>query len=124
MKIRKRNNSPRYKRDKIESFLLISKNTTGSNNLSITLVEMQPGGFQHIHSHEPEQIYYILDGKGKMTIDNEEQEVNTGDCIFIPSFSKHGLINTGNTILKYISAASPSFTSKECEKLWPLPSIY
>jgi len=123
MKIRKRENTPRYQRDDIESFLLVSKLTTNSNKLSVTLVEMQPNGFQHLHSHEPEQMYYILEGSGIMTVDNEEQEIVKGDCIFIPSNSKHGLKNTGDTVLKYLSAASPSFTLEECKEYWPLPSI-
>ena len=123
MNIRKRENSPRYQRDDIESFLLVSKKTTNSNKLSVTLVEMQPGGFQHIHSHEPEQMYFILEGSGVMTIDNAEQEIGEGDCLFIPSYSKHGLKNTGKTVLKYLSAASPTFTLNECNELWPLPAI-
>lgn len=84
---------------------------------------MQPNGFQHIHSHEPEQMYYILEGSGIITVDDEEQTVVKGDCIFIPSNSKHGFKNTGNTLLKYLSAASPSFTLKECKEYWPLPAI-
>ena len=123
MNIRKRENSPRYKRDGIESFLLVSKKTTNSDKLSVTLVEMQPGGFQHIHSHEPEQMYYILEGSGVMTVDKEEQKVREGDCIFISSHSKHGLKNSGKTVLKYVSAAPPSFALDECDEFWPLPEI-
>ena len=123
MIIRKRESSPRYQRDNIESFLLVSELTTGSDNLSVTLVEMRPEGFQHVHSHEPEQMYYILEGCGVMTVDGKEQEIQSGDCIFIPSYSKHGLKNTGDTILRYLSAASPSFTKEECKEYWPLPGI-
>jgi mannose-6-phosphate isomerase-like protein (cupin superfamily) len=123
MKIVNKKISPRYKRDNIESFLLISSKTTDSKNICITLVEMEPGGFQNIHYHEPEQIYYILEGKGIMTIDDDESIVQAGDCIFIPSQSKHGLRNNDNNILKYISASSPSFTIEECKKYWPLKSI-
>ena len=115
--------APRYQRDNIESFLLISKKTTNSENLSITLVKMQPGGIQHIHSHKPEQMYYILEGEGLMTVENEEQMVYPGDAVFIPSNSKHGLINKGEGILSYLSAASPSFSMEQCEKLWPLASL-
>ena len=83
---------------------------------------MEPGGIQRIHSHEPEQMYYILEGSGIMTVEGEQKRVEAGDCIFFASFSEHGLENTGNTRLKYLSAASPSFTKEECEKFWPLKS--
>jgi mannose-6-phosphate isomerase-like protein (cupin superfamily) len=68
-------------------------------------------------------MYYILEGIGIMTVDDEEKEVRKGDCVFFPSYSRHGLQNTGETVLKYLSAASPSFTIKQCNDLWPLQSL-
>ena len=120
MNIQQRNTSPRYKRDDITSYLLVSKRTCGAEKLAITIVEMEPGGFQNLHSHEPEQMYYILEGSGIMTVDGEERAVQAGDCIFFPSFAEHGLKNTGGTVLRYLSAASPSFTLEQCEQWWPL----
>ena len=123
MNILRKNSSPRYQKDNITSYLLVSERTCHSKKLSITLVEMEPGGIQRIHSHEPEQMYYILEGSGIMTVEGEQKRVEAGDCIFFASFSEHGLENTGNTRLKYLSAASPSFTKEECEKFWPLKSL-
>jgi len=119
----KKNSSPRYKRDNVTSHLLVSKLTCGSENLAVTLVEMDPGGVQHIHNHGPEQVYYILEGSGVMTVDDEHRQVQAGDCIYFPPFAKHGLENTGGIVLRYLSAASPSFTAEECERLWPLASV-
>lgn len=123
MNISNRNAAPRYKRDGITSYLLASKRTGGAKNIAVTLVEMDVDGFQHIHTHEPEQTYTILEGSGLMTVDGEQRQVGPGDCIFIPSWAEHGLQNTGGTMLKYLSAASPSFTLQECLDWWPLPSL-
>jgi len=123
MKVMTKNGAPRYQRDQITSHLLVSKRTCDAENLAITLVEMEPGGRQHVHSHEPEQMYYILEGSGIMTVDGEQRQVNAGDCVFYPAFAEHGLENTGGSILRYLSAASPSFTLKTCQEWWPLPSI-
>ena len=57
-----------------------------------------------------------------MTIRNETQIVEVGDCIFIPSKEPHGLVNGGNAKLIYFSAAAPSFTKEELINLWPLQS--
>ena len=122
MNILKRNSSPRYIRDGIKSHLLVSALTCGADNLAVTLVEMEPGGFQQVHQHKPEQMYYILEGSGIMTVDDERREVQAGDCIYYPSMAKHGLENTGGTVLRYLSAASPSFTEEQGRKAWPLPS--
>jgi len=123
MIIKRQNNSSRYQRDGITSFLLVSEKTCGAEKLAITIVEMEPGGFQHLHSHEPEQMYYILDGYGLMSVDGEEQTVQAGDCIFFPPSAVHGLKNTGDGVLRYISAASPSFTLTQCERWWPLDPV-
>lgn len=123
MNILTRNSSPRYARDGITSYLLVSERTCGSQTLSVTLVEMEVGGFQNIHKHEPEQTYTILEGSGMMTVAGERRQVEAGDCIFIPSWAKHGLENTGGTALKYLSACSPSFTMQQCNEWWPLPAI-
>jgi quercetin dioxygenase-like cupin family protein len=123
MKILRKNSAPRYKRDNIVSYLLVSQSTSESEKLTVTMVEMEPGGKQHIHAHDPEQMYYILEGSGEMTVNEETSEVNAGDCIFFASQAKHGLINTGKSTLRYLSAASPSFTASECKEFWPLPRL-
>ncbi|MFZ6027161.1 MAG: cupin domain-containing protein [Chloroflexota bacterium] len=123
MDILTRSSSPRYTRDGITSYLLVSERTCGAEKLSVTLVEMEPNGFQNIHKHEPEQTYTILAGSGIMTVAGERQEVRAGDCIFIPSWAEHGLENTGGTALTYLSACSPSFTRQQCDDWWPLPAL-
>jgi mannose-6-phosphate isomerase-like protein (cupin superfamily) len=48
------------------------------------------------HYHlETEEVYYIQDGTGQMTIEAEERVVITGDAIFIPRGLTHSLTNTG-----------------------------
>jgi mannose-6-phosphate isomerase-like protein (cupin superfamily) len=123
MDILTRNSAPRYQRDGITSYLLVSKRACEAENLSITLVEMEVSGFQNVHKHEPEQTYTIIEGSGLMTVDGEQRLVKPGDCIFIPSWAEHGLQNSGGTILKYLSACSPSFTQQQCVDWWPLPSL-
>lgn len=122
MKIQRRENAPRYTRaEGITSYLLTSPRTCGAAQLTTTLVDLEPGGRQQIHSHEPEQIYFLIEGRGVMTVGGEEAEVGAGECIFVPSGEPHGLRNTGPGRLRYFSAAAPSFSSEELEKLWPLP---
>ncbi len=47
MNVIRRNSAPRYKRDNIVSYLLVSELTGNSKNLAITLVETEPGGMQY-----------------------------------------------------------------------------
>ncbi|MGA2915545.1 MAG: cupin domain-containing protein [Sedimentisphaerales bacterium] len=109
MNITKKNASPRYQSEGITSYLLVSEITTNSRYITTSLVEMNPGGKQHIHSHETEQCYYILEGEGLMTVGRETQKVAAGDCIFIPSNEPHALNNNSQSVLKYFSADSSLF---------------
>ena len=121
MEILKKKDSPRYvRKEGIKSYLLASPITCNATHLTTTLVEIEPYGKQRIHKHEPEQVYFIIDGIGKMTVGNEHQIVNSEDCIFIPSKEPHGLENIGESKLRYFSAASPSFTKKELVNFWPI----
>ena len=124
MKILSKSKAPRYQRDGITSYLLVSETTTGARCVTTSLVEMRPGGMQHIHRHATEQCYFILSGRGKMTVGKETKTIKTGDVIFIPSNAPHGLLNSGTRILKYYSAGSPPFGKKKEPELWPLPPVH
>jgi quercetin dioxygenase-like cupin family protein len=80
MHVLRKRTAPRYKRpDGIVSYLLASARTSDAEYLTTTLVEIDSGGHQAIHSHRPEQIYFILDGCGEMTVGEETSEVHAGD---------------------------------------------
>ncbi len=57
-----------------------------------------------------------------MTVGTEALRVSAGDCVFIPSGILHGLKNDGNVLLRYFSAAAPSFTATKLASFWPLPN--
>jgi mannose-6-phosphate isomerase-like protein (cupin superfamily) len=124
MKIMTKSNAPRYRRDGITSYLLVSETTTGARHITTSLVEMQPRGRQHLHRHKTEQCYFILSGSGKMTVGKEIKTVKTGDAVFIPSNAPHGLVNSDTQILKYYSTGSPPFGKEKEPELWPLPPVH
>jgi mannose-6-phosphate isomerase-like protein (cupin superfamily) len=123
MKITDKHTARRYIRDGITSYLLVSEEATGSEHITTTLVEMDPGGKQHIHAHATEQCYFILEGSGKMTVGDETREVTAGMSIFIPSKQPHGLKSDTAGTLRYLSAGSPPFGKESEVALWPLESV-
>lgn len=55
------------------------------------------------HKHlNNEEIYYIIDGVGIMTVDGEEKKVTSGDAIITHSGSSHSLKNVGDKELKIL----------------------
>lgn len=123
MRVLKKETAPRYVREeRIVSYLLASPRTSNAKQLTTSVVEIKPGGSQRVHSHVPEQIYYIFEGEGLMTVGDQKEHVSPGDCIFIPTETPHGLDNDGEILLRYFSAAAPSFSREQLEDLWPLKS--
>lgn len=123
MKILRRKTAPRYIREEgIISYLLASALTSDAVHLTTSVVEIKPGGKQRVHSHAPEQVYYVLEGTGTMTVGTETGHIRPGDCVFIPTGAAHGLVNDGTTPLTYFSAAAPAFEREQLKKLWPLES--
>jgi mannose-6-phosphate isomerase-like protein (cupin superfamily) len=86
------------------------------------LVEIESGGEQRIHQHLPEQVYFILEGTGEMSVAGEIRAVGPGDCVFVPSGNPHGIRNGGQGMLRYFSAAAPAFAAEELAALWPMAS--
>jgi len=123
MEIHSKAKAPRYRRPEgITSYLLASPRTSQARHQTTTLVQVEPGGEQRVHSHPPEQVYFILEGSGVMSVGTDTQTVGTGDCVFVPSDTPHGIRNEGRTVLRYFSAAAPAFETSELLSLWPLGS--
>jgi mannose-6-phosphate isomerase-like protein (cupin superfamily) len=63
----------------------------------IDCVVVPPGSSigSHSHAFDNEEIYIILKGKGVMTIEGVEHEIEQGDIIVNKPGGTHGLRNTG-----------------------------
>ncbi len=52
---------------------------------------IQGGGQGHPHHHHTWEFYFILSGRGTITIDNESREIGPGDLITVPPDAIHSL---------------------------------
>jgi phosphinothricin acetyltransferase len=120
MMIYNKKNSSTGQYDGFVTYLLIGEENVGAKNISIQITNVDVNGEQFLHSHKPEQCYYIIEGKGLMTVDDETKEVVAGDAIYLPSNSRHGIKNITNGPLKYLTANSPCFGKIKEAELWPL----
>ena len=57
----------------LTSWMLISPQNTSTGNISIQVSEIPVASEQPVHSHSPEQCYYIIKGKGLMIIGRGDQ---------------------------------------------------
>ena len=60
----------------------------------VSLAKLQPRLSYESHKHEDhEEIYYIIKGKGKIRIGDEESKFREGDIIYIPEKIIHTITN-------------------------------
>jgi quercetin dioxygenase-like cupin family protein len=124
MKIFNRNSSRNTgKLSILSSWMLISPRNSSVRSISVQVSEIPVGSGQPVHSHEPEQCYYIVKGKGLMIVEDETREVSAGDAVYIPSSRKHGIKNLGDDVPEYVTANSPVFNEQYENALWPVEPI-
>jgi mannose-6-phosphate isomerase-like protein (cupin superfamily) len=101
-------------RGRLRSHFLMDAGDLGSRNMTVTWVDVPPGGEQRAHSHEDaEQVYVIVRGRGRIQVAGDVEEVGEGDLIFIPPATQHGITNDGDETLVYVSTASPPVSLAE-----------
>ena len=73
----------------------------------LAIARLEPGKIIESHVDPMEEIYFIADGTGVMQVDDETQQVNPGDAIWIPEGSAHNLENNGTeTLVVFVVASS------------------
>jgi mannose-6-phosphate isomerase-like protein (cupin superfamily) len=55
---------------------------------------------RHRHRDDEEELYLVLDGAGTMWRDGESFEVRAGDLVRNRPGGEHGLVNTGDGVLR------------------------
>ena len=71
-------------------------------------MEIAPGKNTAAHSHDKgEEFMFVLEGEGRVILDDEKNEIKKDDLIFIKSRQKHQIINIGNNFLKLLIGVSP-----------------
>jgi len=96
-------------RRKVPITVKISKAKDGVVGISFCVEDQIPGRKMRIHKHlNNDELIFIHKGEGTLTLDEETIEVKTGDVIFVPRDTWHGLDNTGKENLQMIFQYSPA----------------
>lgn len=87
---------------------LVSEKNCGAKAMSAGLFWLVPGqkSIPDLHP-KSEEIYYVVRGKGELTLDGECYRVSAGMVIYIPAGVTHQSSNTGDEDLCYFFAFSP-----------------
>lgn len=101
-------------KDQSEIRELLSSRNSCIRNQSLAEARVFPGGRTILHAHpKTEEIYYILQGTGRMQVGNETSTVGPGDAIAIPPGSPHTIQNTGEETLVFLCCCAPEYTHED-----------
>lgn len=68
--------------------------TQGGSLELINEFEIVGGGQVDPHVHPTHEYYYVLYGRGRMIVGDEEREISQGDLVYIPPNVVHSLVAT------------------------------
>ena len=88
-------------RGAVSWFTLFSRDITPTAGMTAGIAEIPPEpGPLGAHRHEQAELYYILEGRGVLTMDGVETVVSAGTAAFIPGDCEHSLRNTSTTVFE------------------------
>jgi mannose-6-phosphate isomerase-like protein (cupin superfamily) len=87
--------------------------TMGTSKIWMGISVIEPLSASSPHAHvDQEEAFYCLSGTGKISVGEEQVDVSTGSCVFVPQGALHQLINTQpGEVLRILSATAPAFSS-------------
>jgi len=75
----------------------------------LAIARLESGKTMETHIDPMEEIYFILAGEGRMSVDSETKPVKPGDAVWIPAGSPHSLTNSGKNDCLVLVVASPNW---------------
>jgi mannose-6-phosphate isomerase-like protein (cupin superfamily) len=97
-------------RDGSEIRELLAHRNSCIQKQSLAEARLPPGASTTPHYHPlTEEIYYILEGTGRMTIGEETRDVGPGDAIAIPPGAVHTITATSSVPLKFLCCCAPGY---------------
>jgi len=112
------NISPYTTKDASQIRELMHPRHHASQHQSFAEAIVQPGKTttRHCH-HKSEELYYILQGEGLMSLGDDQFEVKPQDTVCILPGTPHCIKNTGDAPLHILCSCSPAYSHEDTELL-------
>ena len=97
--------------------LLNSDKQEIATRYSLAHATVKPGEETQVHKLKTSEVYYILEGQGRMNVGDKSSQVWPGDTIYIPPDSKQFIQNVGDSDLKFLCIVDPAWRQEDEELL-------
>ena len=93
---------------------LLNGDNAPLNNQSLAEATLAPGQKTARHFHaRAEEIYFVLSGRGVITIGEQTREVQSGAAIAIPAGAPHHIENDGAEELRFLCCCAPAYSHED-----------
>lgn len=90
----------------------------GNTAQSLAEASVPPGAATALHRHaRTEELYYLLEGCGRMTLGEHTFEVAPGDTVLIAPSTPHRIENIGDGTLRFLCCCAPAYAHEDTELL-------
>jgi len=88
---------------------LVGPDNSGSSLLDFRISRYAPNAYvgEHVHKVQ-EQVYYVLEGEGVLTLDKERHLMRPHDYVYVPPGVRHSFTNTGTAGLVFLVVTTPA----------------
>lgn len=88
---------------------LAAPENTGSSRIDFRISHYVPAAYvaEHVHKVQ-EQIYYVLEGEGVLTLDDDRHLMSPHDYVYVPPGIRHSFTNTGVSSLVFLVITTPA----------------
>jgi mannose-6-phosphate isomerase-like protein (cupin superfamily) len=102
---------PFITKDGSEIRSILDRTNSTARNQSLAEATIPPGMATDEHVHpQAEEIYYVLRGRGLMTLAGEQRAVGSGDGVLIPPGTRHTIRNVGQEPLVILCCCAPPYS--------------
>jgi len=88
-------------------------NTLNGIQFSLARFSLKQGKRSLRHKIRSSEIYYILEGKGILMINDESFVVEKDDSVFVPPMSEQFIENTGTSDLRFLCIVDPAWKEED-----------
>jgi quercetin dioxygenase-like cupin family protein len=74
----------------------------GDVGISFFLVTGEPGRGVRLHKHGYDEVVYVIEGRSRWTVGEEEREAAAGDVLVVRAGEPHKFVNSGDGVLRQI----------------------
>ncbi len=88
---------------------LVGPENSGSSRIDFRISHYAPAAHVGEHDHKvQEQIYYVLDGEGVLTLGGDSHVMRPHDYVYVPPGVRHSFTNTGLMGLVFLVITTPA----------------